>query len=175
VENTDSSSVIIDFPRYLQRLRHVSTRLCHLLQFAKLASEVQADAVKLQENVHYYVQSMIVQLDSFQKNQLPGEHPTTAVFLPTAQLLPASDFHSVDSQVPTHLTVPNPAAVSCLPPQPQSLPSTHLISPLPNYDSNSRGTIYILRSCQTPCKECLRVLMSRTDLTYSTLLSSSEP
>jgi hypothetical protein len=122
VEITDSSSVIIYFSRYLQRLRHVSTRLRLLLQCGKLASELRSDAVKLQENVHHYVQSMIVHLDSCQKNQLPGEHPTTAVSVPTVQLPPASDFHSVDSQVPTHLKVPEPAAVVCLPPQPQSFP-----------------------------------------------------
>jgi hypothetical protein len=142
VENTDCFSISIEFPRYLHRLRHVSPRLRHLVQFAKLISDVRSDTVKLLEDVHQYMQHMIAQLDSFQKSQLPRHQPTTAVSFPTGQVPPVSDFQVMDSQVPTHLTLSNPTPVTCLPPQAQILPPSQLISPLVNHDSNTWGDYF---------------------------------
>jgi hypothetical protein len=170
VENTDCSSISIDFPRYLHRLHHVSTRLRHLVQFGKLASDVWSDTLKLPEDVHQYVQHIIAQLDSFQKSQLPGEQPTTAVSYPTVQPPPASDFQLVDSQVPTHLTVSNPTAVTCLPSQVQSLSPSQLISPLINHDSNTRGDYFHFAKLPNPVQKMLESLNVTDGLNVSDLV-----
>jgi hypothetical protein len=142
VENTDFSSISMDFPRYLHRLRHVSTRLRHLLQLGKLASDVRSNTVKLQEEVHQYMQHMIAQVDSLQKSQFPGDQPTTAVSFLTGQGAPASDFKVVDPQVPTHLTLSNPTPVTRSYSQAQTLPPGQLISSLVNDSSNTWGGFF---------------------------------
>jgi hypothetical protein len=42
VDNTDSSCINVEFPRYRHRLRYLATRLRHLLQFVKLGSDTRS-------------------------------------------------------------------------------------------------------------------------------------
>jgi hypothetical protein len=55
VENTDSSRISVDFPRYLHRLRHLVTRIRHLFQFASLTSETRASVLAFQEELERFV------------------------------------------------------------------------------------------------------------------------
>jgi hypothetical protein len=41
-DNKDSSCINVEFPCYLHRLRHLATRLRHLLQFAKFGSDTRS-------------------------------------------------------------------------------------------------------------------------------------
>jgi hypothetical protein len=51
VDNTDSSRVSIDFPRYMHRLTHLVTRLQHLFQFAKLGADMRLSVTDFQEQL----------------------------------------------------------------------------------------------------------------------------
>ena len=51
VDNTDSSRIALDFPRYLHRLVHLGTRLRHFLQFGGAAPEFEASAQTLREQL----------------------------------------------------------------------------------------------------------------------------
>jgi hypothetical protein len=52
VENTDLACITVDFPRYVHRLRHLATRLRHLLEFAKLGSDMRPAVLEFQEELH---------------------------------------------------------------------------------------------------------------------------
>ena len=138
VENTDSSSIALDFPRYLHRLRHLSTRLRHLLQSSKLEPDVRVDMVKFQEEVGQYMQHMMVQVESLQQSTSLGDQPAAVPLLKVQDPAP-SVLDSPIVQSGTHLTLSNPTPGICLPPQAQSLCSSHVIPPVVNYDSSSLG------------------------------------
>jgi hypothetical protein len=126
--------------------------------------------IKLQEDVHHYMQHVIPQLDSFQTSQLLGDQPTTAVSFPTGQATTASDYPVVNSLVPTHLTLSNPISVMRLPSQAQTLPPCQLISPLVNHDSNTRGDYFHFAKLQNPVQKMLESLNVTDALNASDLI-----
>ena len=70
VENTDSSRVSVDFPRYLHRLVHLGTRLRHLFQFRRIPPELESSALTLREQV----QSLSAEINS---NLQPEDHTSS--------------------------------------------------------------------------------------------------
>jgi hypothetical protein len=108
VENTDGSAVSTDFPRYLHRLRHVSTRLRHLLQFGKLAPDLRSDTVKLHEEVQQYMQHTMAQIVSSQNTQSSVDQTPTVVSFSIGQSDPTSDRNVTNPQNPTQSMPPDP-------------------------------------------------------------------
>jgi hypothetical protein len=62
VENTDTARIIIDFPRYIHRLRHLVTRLRHLLQFGKMETQLQPSAQTFAEELQRFLEHISEEL-----------------------------------------------------------------------------------------------------------------
>lgn len=169
VENTDCSSIGLDFPRYLHRLRHVSTRLRHLLQLGKLAPDVRADMVNFQEEVQQYMQYMIAQVDSLQRSHASGDQPAAVSFLKVQGAAP-SDFNSAELQSGMHLTVPKLTPDTCLPSQAQPLSPSQGVPPVVNYDSSTLGGSLRFADLPNPVHKMLESLHVTDGLTVSELI-----
>jgi hypothetical protein len=62
VDNTDSSRVSIDFPRYIHRLAHLVTRLQHLFQFAKLGPDMRISVPDFQDQLQCFTADVAARL-----------------------------------------------------------------------------------------------------------------
>jgi hypothetical protein len=62
VENTDVACITVDLPRYVHRLRHLATRLRHLLQFAKLGSDMRPAVLEFQDELHRLIAKTVDEL-----------------------------------------------------------------------------------------------------------------
>jgi hypothetical protein len=74
VDNTDSSRINVDLPRYIHRLRHVATRLRHLFQFAKLGAEMQSTVIILREDLERFVEEIAGELRAAERIQPAPTH-----------------------------------------------------------------------------------------------------
>jgi CHAD domain-containing protein len=74
VDNTDSSRINVDLPRYIHRLRHPATRLRHLFLFAKLGAEMQSSVLMLREELQRFVQEIAGELRAAERIQPAPTH-----------------------------------------------------------------------------------------------------
>jgi hypothetical protein len=81
VDNTDSSCINVDFPRYLHRLRHLATRLRHLLQFAKLGSDMRSSVPEFHDELHCFIAKIVDELSTAGYSQ-PDQDQITGTSLP---------------------------------------------------------------------------------------------
>jgi hypothetical protein len=79
VENTDSACITVDFPRYVYRLRHLA-HLRHLLEFAKLGSDMRPAVLEFQE-LHSFTAKTVDESRAAGYIQ-PDQHQTTDTSLP---------------------------------------------------------------------------------------------
>jgi hypothetical protein len=112
VDNTDSSRVSIDFPRYIHRLAHLVTRLQHLFQFAKLGSDMRISVPDFQDQLQRFMADVAAKLRTTEHIQPAQDFPADIrpPFIPgTIEPIPnISGTYSRDNSIrPNFTTAPS--------------------------------------------------------------------
>jgi hypothetical protein len=167
VDNTDSSRNNVYLPRYINRLRHLATRLRHLFQFAKLGAEMQSSVRMLREELQRNVEEIAGELRAAERIQ---PEPTHAVGMAPPSMTegrpePILDMSAHD--VADNLTHPNIIASALSHQNAQSLSINQVRSTF-HYDSLSGfGAPFAFAKLPNPILKMFESLPSRTDYTWA--------
>jgi hypothetical protein len=151
VENTDLACIIVDFPRYVHQLRHLATRLRHLLQFAKLGSDMRPTVLKFQEELHSFTAKTVDELRAAGYIQ-PDQQQTTDTSLP--HMTEGRSVYHIPSELPRSEVLAAPySQVSA------QLPSPSQIQTVPIGDNlTSLGAPYVFAKIPNPIQKMFEKL-----------------